>query len=105
MLAVAKDGLETRDASALRLTHRVHHAARFLDRRIDAGDFLTDYLAGAEVQIGARSVVVKDDGPVTVDRNDDVGGAVDKTLEVFLVECEHLMSLTSARAVRPAESW
>jgi hypothetical protein len=41
------------------------------------------------VQIGARSVVVKDDGSVTVDRNDDVGGAVDKTLEVFLVECEH----------------
>src|SRR5208282_6586105 len=86
----AKGGLETRDSpGVLRLAHRRHHAARFLHRRVDAGDILADDLGRAVAEVLARAVVVVGNDTLAVDRDNDVRRALDQTLEVFLVQRRH----------------
>ena len=84
----AEHGLEVGDAPRIlaRGAHRLHHAARFLGRGIDNGDFLADDFFGGVVQVFARAVVVEDDRAVTVDRDDDVGGAFDQAFEIIMVQ-------------------
>ena len=84
----AEHGLEVRDAPRILAggAHRLHHAARFLQRRVNGGDLLADDFFGGVVQVFARSVVVEDDRAATVDRDDDVGGAFDQTLEIIMIQ-------------------
>src|SRR5208337_1365691 len=77
IVLVAQDRIEVRDAAALGRAHRLHHAARFVERRIDAVDLLPDDLGGAVAQVPTGAVVVIDDGAVAVDGDDDIGRALD----------------------------
>src|SRR4029077_18221326 len=78
---VAELGLEAGDLALVhRLAHRLHHAARLVDRRIDAGASFADDLLGAVAEAGACAVVVIVHGAAFIDGDYDVRRALDEPL-------------------------
>src|SRR5208337_2904323 len=94
---VAELGLEAGDSARVGgLAQRLHHPARFVDRRIDAGAVLADDLLRAVAEAGTRAFVVIVHGAVFIDGNYDVRRALDETLEIFLIERQLVDSLMNS---------
>src|SRR5262249_44001909 len=88
VILAAQHGLEVRDAPGVlaRLAHRLHHAARLLERRIDGGDFLPDDLLRGITQILSRAVIVENYGAIAVNRDDDIGRSLYEALKIILIQ-------------------
>ena len=73
-------------AAVLGAAHGGHHAARFVERRVELDHVAPDDLEARVAEVLPRTVVVVLDHAIGVGRDDDVGRNLDQTLEDLLIQ-------------------